>query len=274
MAQNWELSGGVGYGVYRNGTIDGAAGSATAGIRNQYAVTGAAGEDLFEHFSGEVRYVYQPGDNFLQSGSAQGSVQAYSHTFTYDALLHLNPRASKLRPYIAFGAGAKYFSTTGTLPKPQPVPAIAGLTTQSQWKPAFDFGARREVPDRGTRGGECVPAGLRVAVSGAAVCASRKGEHEQRAASGDSMVEIGVPVLKCENALQDGTHGENRRGLRGLVCWRDGRAMLGWTGREAYPTLLRGRWLLWGSRETLQRGLAAVIVGAPEVGDGRGGAGA
>jgi opacity protein-like surface antigen len=141
MAQNWELSGGAGYGVYHNATISGAAGTATAGIRNQYAVTAAAGEDLFEHFSGEVRFVYQPGDTFLESGAAKGSIAAYSYTFTYDALLHLMPRASRIRPYAAFGAGAKYFSVTGTIPKPQPAPAIAGLTTQSQWEPAFDFGA-------------------------------------------------------------------------------------------------------------------------------------
>ncbi len=141
MAQNWELGGGVGYGVYRNGTISGAAGTATAGIRNQYAVTAAAGEDLFEHFSGEVRYVYQPGDTFLEAGSVKGSIAAYSHTFTYDAMLHLKPRASRMRPYAAFGAGAKYYGITGTTPRPQPLPAIAGLTTQSQWEPAFDFGA-------------------------------------------------------------------------------------------------------------------------------------
>ncbi|MCU1232972.1 MAG: hypothetical protein JWP63_939 [Candidatus Solibacter sp.] len=145
MAQNWELGGGVGYGAYRNGSISGTAGTATAGVRNQYAVTGMASEDLFEHFSGEVRYVYHPGDTFLESGAAKGSVEAYSHTFTYDVLFHFKPRESKVRPFVVGGAGAKYYSVTGTLPRPQPVPAIAGLTTRSQWEPAFDFGGGVKV---------------------------------------------------------------------------------------------------------------------------------
>jgi len=84
--------------------------------------------------------VYQAGNTFLQSGSAQGGVAGYSHAFTYDALLHVLPRASWIRPYFAFGAGAKYYGTSGSTPRPQPMPAIAGLTTQGQWEPVFDFG--------------------------------------------------------------------------------------------------------------------------------------
>jgi hypothetical protein len=140
MAQNWEFSGGGGYGVYHNVTISGPGGTATAGIRNAYTVTGVVNEDLWEHFSGEVRYVYQAGGSFLQSGSVQGGVQGYSHTFTYDALLHVLRRERRIRPYGAFGVGAKYFGTSGTTPKPQPVPAVAVLTTRSQWEPVFDFG--------------------------------------------------------------------------------------------------------------------------------------
>src|SRR5206468_603441 len=90
---------------------------------------------------GEIRYVFNPGDTFLESGTAKGSVEAYSHTFTYDVLFHFNRRQSKVRPFAVAGAGAKYYSVTGALPRPQPVPAIAGLTTRSQWEPVIDFGA-------------------------------------------------------------------------------------------------------------------------------------
>jgi len=145
MAQNWEIGGGVGYGAYKNASISGPGGTADAGVRNAYTVTGVANEDLFEHFSGEFRYIYHAGETFLQSGSAQGSVQARSHTVTYDILLHFKPRNNRIRPYLAGGVGAKYYETTGTVPRPQPVPAVAGLTTQSQWKPAFDFGGGVKV---------------------------------------------------------------------------------------------------------------------------------
>ena len=138
--QNWEFSGGVGYGAYRNGTITSAAGTADAGIKNAAIFTGVVSEDLFEHFSGDFRYVYQAGDTFLSSGSIQGTVKSHSHAFGYDVLLHLKPRASRLRPFVAGGFGAKYYESTGDVPIPQPLPKIAGLTAQSQWKPLFNFG--------------------------------------------------------------------------------------------------------------------------------------
>ncbi|MCX6629196.1 MAG: outer membrane beta-barrel protein, partial [Candidatus Solibacter sp.] len=145
LAQNWVIGGGLGYGAYRNVTITSSGGSATAGIRNHAVVTGAVTEDLFDHFSGEFRYVYHSGDTFLSSGSSAGGVKAQSHVFLYDALIHLKPRTERIRPFVAGGVGAKYYDTTGTVPSPQPLPRIASLTTQSQWKPLFDFGAGVKV---------------------------------------------------------------------------------------------------------------------------------
>jgi Outer membrane protein beta-barrel domain len=139
-AQNWELGGGMGYGVYHNGSIISSGGTADAGIRNRFVATGYAVEDLFQHFSGEVRYVYHDGDSFLSSGSIRGTVQAQSHTITYDAMYHFQPRGERIRVYVAGGVGAKFYDPTGPVPVPQPLPRIAGLTNLSQWKPAFDFG--------------------------------------------------------------------------------------------------------------------------------------
>jgi hypothetical protein len=145
LAQNWVIGGGLGYGAYRNGTITSSGGSADAGIRNRAIFTGVVTEDLFDHFSGEFRYVYHGGDTFLSSGSVAGAVKAQSHVVHYDALIHLKPRTERIRPFVAGGAGAKYYDTTGNVPSPQPLPRIASLTTQSQWKPLFDFGAGVKV---------------------------------------------------------------------------------------------------------------------------------
>jgi opacity protein-like surface antigen len=139
-AQNWEMGGGLGYGIYHNGSIISSGGTADAGIRNRFAVTGYVTEDLFNYFSGEIRYVYHDGDTFLESGSTKGIVQAQSHTITYDALIHFKPRGNRIRPFVAGGFGAKYYNTTGPAPSPQPLPRIAILTSQSEWKPAFDVG--------------------------------------------------------------------------------------------------------------------------------------
>ena len=73
-AQNWEVGGGLGYGVYHNGSIISSGGTADAGVRNRFVVTGYASEDLFQHFTGEVRYIYHDGDTFLSSGSVKGTV--------------------------------------------------------------------------------------------------------------------------------------------------------------------------------------------------------
>ena len=139
-AQDWEIGGGLGYGVYHNGSIISTGGTADAGIRNRFVATVYVTEDLFEHFSGEVRYVYHDGDSFLSSGSVQGTVQAQSHSMMYDALIHFKPRASRIRVFVGGGLGAKYYDTTGPAPSPQPLPKIAALTSESQWKPLFDVG--------------------------------------------------------------------------------------------------------------------------------------
>jgi len=147
-AQTWEFGTGLGYGIYHNGSIISSGGTAVAGIKNRFTVTGYVTEDLFEYFSGEIRYVYHDGDTFLRSGSTQGIVQAQSHTLTYDALIHFKPRGARIRPYVGGGLGAKYYNTTGPVPSPQPLPRIALLTNQTEWKPAFDFGGGVRVQVR------------------------------------------------------------------------------------------------------------------------------
>src|SRR5215471_19152280 len=97
------MGGGMGYGIYHNASIISANGTAEAGIRNRFAATGYVTEDLFDRFSGEIRYVYHDGDSFLQSGSTRGIVQAQSHTLTYDALIQFRPRGERIRPFAGGG---------------------------------------------------------------------------------------------------------------------------------------------------------------------------
>jgi Outer membrane protein beta-barrel domain len=144
LAQNeygrWEVGGDIGYGAYRNGTIFAPGGDATAGIRNRFAAGAVVGEDLYEHFSGEIRYQYQDGHPFLSSGSVAKDIQGQSHTLTYDAIFHFKRRSSKIRPFIAAGAGGKYYATVGPPPIPQPIPSIATLNNVSQWEAVGSFG--------------------------------------------------------------------------------------------------------------------------------------
>ena len=140
FAKHYEIGGAIGYGVYHNGSIISPGGTADAGIRNRFAAGAVFGEDLYEHFSGEVRYLYHDGDPFLSAGSAKGNVQGQSHALHYDVLFHLKRRGERIRPYAAGGVGAKFYETTGPAPVPQPLPNIAALATQSEWKPLFTVG--------------------------------------------------------------------------------------------------------------------------------------
>jgi opacity protein-like surface antigen len=141
LAQHYEIGGAIGYGVYHNGSVSSPGGTATAGFHNRFAAGGVFCEDLYQHFSGEIRYLYHDGGPFLSAGSAQGSIPGESHAVHYDVLFHLRPRGDRIRPYAAGGAGAKYYETNGAVPVPQPLPKIAALAAQSDWKPLFTFGA-------------------------------------------------------------------------------------------------------------------------------------
>src|ERR1051326_2032232 len=101
----WEFGGAFGYGVYRNGTIFGAGTSADAGIRNRFAAGWVVGEDLYNHLSGEIRYLYHDGHPFLSTSSVKSDIQGQSHAFHYDLLYHPTGRDRRLRPFVAGGVG-------------------------------------------------------------------------------------------------------------------------------------------------------------------------
>ena len=107
----------------------------TTGIRNRFAAGVVFGEDLFNHLSGEIRYLYHDGHAFLSSGGVKADMQGQSHTLTYDLLFHLKDREHRMRPFFAAGGGAKGYVVAGPAPFPQPIPNIASLVTVDEWKP-------------------------------------------------------------------------------------------------------------------------------------------
>jgi hypothetical protein len=145
LAQQYELGGAFGYGVYRDVRVISPGGTATAGITNRFAAGVVFCENLFEHVSGEMRYLYHDGDPFLSTGAIKGSIQGQSHAFHYDVLFQARGREARIRPYVAVGVGAKYYATTGPAPVPQPMPKIGGLVATNQWRALFSGGAGVKV---------------------------------------------------------------------------------------------------------------------------------
>jgi hypothetical protein len=134
FAQSWEIGGVFGYGAYRDVRVNGAGAQATAGIHNRFAAGAVITENLYDHISGEIRYLYQDGDPFLSLNGKTGNIQGQSHSFTYEVLLHPRKIEERLRPFVAVGAGAKYYRTTGPEPSPQPAPAEATLVRANEWR--------------------------------------------------------------------------------------------------------------------------------------------
>lgn len=140
FAQTYELGGTIGLGIYKNGSVSAPDGRVTAGIGNGLTVGAVLTENMYEHLSGEIRYMYQAGDPFLFTPGRKISLEGQSHTVHYDLLFHVKKRESRLRPYGAAGAGIKYFRTTGPQLAVQPFPTIVTLVNANEVRWLFSLG--------------------------------------------------------------------------------------------------------------------------------------
>jgi len=140
FAQPWNIGAAAGCGVYRNGSLKSPAGTATAGVQNQFAMSAWLGEDLYQRWGGELRYNFQGGDPFMESGGVRTTVQGQSHAIHFDMLYYSSPREAKIRPFAAGGLGAKWFTVTGSQPVIQPLRRIGLLTGVNQVKPMISLG--------------------------------------------------------------------------------------------------------------------------------------
>jgi hypothetical protein len=132
-AQSWEIGAAAGSGAYHDGTVTAAAGQAQAGMGNGITPSVVVCDNMYEHVSGEFRYLYQGGQPFVSQGSVKGTMAGKSHTFVYDALIHVRRRDSRFRPYFAIGAGVKGYLAPGPAPSPEPLLKIAALVAKNQW---------------------------------------------------------------------------------------------------------------------------------------------
>ena len=144
-AQSWEIGAAAGDGIYHDATVTSSAGSAQAGIGNGIAPSVLVCDNMYEHVSGEFRYLYQPGQPFVSQSGVKATMTGRSHTFVYDALIHFRPRDSWWRPYIAVGAGVKGYMAPGPAPFPEPLSKQALLLANDEWKLVGSVGAGIKV---------------------------------------------------------------------------------------------------------------------------------
>ncbi len=144
-AQNYEIGAAIGNGAYRNATVTAPSGQAQAGMDNAIAPSVVICDNMYNHVSGEFRYLYHGGEPFVSLGAVKATMPGRSHTFVYDALIQVLPRTSRIRPYVAIGVGAKGYVTPGPAPSPEPLPKVAALMGKSQWTLAGSVGGGIKV---------------------------------------------------------------------------------------------------------------------------------
>lgn len=141
MAQKWEFGGGVGGSFYPSRDVSNGSTTASAGIRTNIASGVWLGQNASGKWGGEVRFDYQIGDLSLERGSTSATLTAQSYGLHYDVLWHATRRGSKVRPFVAAGAGIKVFRSTGQPGVVQPLSQYALLTQGNELRPLLSLGA-------------------------------------------------------------------------------------------------------------------------------------
>jgi hypothetical protein len=139
--QKWEFGGGVGGNFYPSNTITN--GSASASITTETNVAGSVwlANNISDHWGGEVRLDYSRGDLQLSSGNTQALFNSEAYNIHYDFQYHFTNTASRVRPFVAAGAGIKYYRGIGTEVEFQPLSQFALLTKTTQLKALISVGA-------------------------------------------------------------------------------------------------------------------------------------
>jgi hypothetical protein len=141
FGQQWEFGGVGGAGFLSNVNVSAPAGAATAGFQTGGALGAFASENLYPHWSGEIRYEYLQNDLHIQSGGTNATFAGHEHAVHYDVLWHTNRKGSKMQAFVAFGGGMKLFDGTGKPEAYQPNYQFGYLTNTQQLKPMADVGA-------------------------------------------------------------------------------------------------------------------------------------
>lgn len=141
MAQTYEVGATGGYGFSGDLTAKSATGSATTGLKRGATLGVFGGQDMYEHWSGEARYLYHFSDLKLSSGGTSVDFGAHEHIMEGAFLYHFEPRDSRVRLYLSVGGGMKVLEGTGLESSNQPLGKFAALTATQELLPTGDVGA-------------------------------------------------------------------------------------------------------------------------------------
>lgn len=144
-AQKYEFGVHGGVSLYTPKTISASRGTADVGFKPGYVAGATLGHNMYDRVGGELRYSYLKNDLKLESSGTQAKFGGEAHAIHYDVLIHTADRESKIRPYAAVGAGAKYYRGTGTETAYQPLNNFALLTRTNETKGMISVGGGVKV---------------------------------------------------------------------------------------------------------------------------------
>lgn len=139
-AQRYEFGVQGGGSFYTKSKVERSGGSADAGFGSGFGAGITLGHNMYNRLGGEVRYTYLRNDLELSSGGQKATFGGEAHAIHYDFLIHAATFGSKVRPYVAFGAGIKSFRGSGEERAVQPLANYALLTKTSEIRPLVSFG--------------------------------------------------------------------------------------------------------------------------------------
>jgi hypothetical protein len=138
--QQWEVGGSAGYGAFRDVTATAGSASGSAGFDSGFVAGGVIGNQIYRFVAGEARYTFQKDDLRVSSGSTKATMTGQSHAIHYDVLIHAASRESKVRPFLAAGAGVKFYRANGQEVSYQPLSNLVVLTHTREAQPLISVG--------------------------------------------------------------------------------------------------------------------------------------
>ena len=140
FAQKWEIGGGFGGSFYTSDGVSAPGLSGNASLSDGGAVSVWIGNNSGSLLGGELRYDHEFDNLRLSSGGTSVRFGAQTNAIHYDFLWHFASRESKIRPFVAAGAGVKLYTGTGAEQAFQPLNGLALLSKTTDTKALVSVG--------------------------------------------------------------------------------------------------------------------------------------
>jgi hypothetical protein len=132
--------------VSRGLPIQGAPTDTSAGFQPGVAGGVLLGQDLYNHWGGEIRYLFEQRNPHVAFGGKTASFAGQAHVLYYDLIYNTRSREERVRPYLAVGGGMKLFRGTGAEQAYRPGMEYANLTRVQEMKPMLSVGGGVKWP--------------------------------------------------------------------------------------------------------------------------------